>query len=798
MKPMSMMPPTRSPFRTLVLVVACALAVASCATNGQPANGGANTTNNTTTGTQAGGDFTCLTPATSDGQIAIQCQARPELSIDATGKKVSNGGLLPMAVGVVKIGADLKVDITIKNTAATTTAAALRIESISIAYDNLAPDETDEKPALDCLNGAGTAKCSKATWKHIVPASFNLGAGQATEEKFAVVYRRYDAKDRTAKVTIKFLNVDSKSGLQTYTFSVKTEQGKPKLELQPADGLLFPYVQPGIADPPKQKFSALNSGDAVLTIGAVKLAEIDPSFTLKLIDPPDFDTEVHVGGKPWVFAKPLELEVGKAAEFEVTFSPKDDKKKGGVAKFDSNDPDNVNRKIQIDGNTSVPCLSMNPTGKYNFGGAVPGMVPGELTVTLKNCGSADLVVTSIDFIKEEKMSNEFAIDLAPLAGKLKAGDTVVRATNPLVLKINEAADFKVKYQPEDITPNDSPADFATIKPKSNAFVTKTLTLEGIGVKETCPIAKVTVQEGEQVVPQTLIHLKGDKSTAPGGGSIKKYKWTVKQPAGSNQPLLPNASFANPTLMANASGEYEFCLDVWDGNDVKSCLTTCQKVLVIPNNALHIELLWDTPADPDQTDSGPAAGADLDLHFAHPLASTLDLDCDGAADPWFSNPWDTFWFNAAPEWGVAGVPKDNPTLDLDDTDGAGPENLNLVDPEGSPDDPVAYSLGVHYWNDHGYGTSYATVSIYIQGGLALQFTKIKLDPLDMWFVGKVNWPNTASGGGKKVFDTCYQSGLSCPAKKNLMWQPKGDWCITKCYVNKVFNGTVGNAFAGKCQ
>ena len=797
MKPMSLMPPTRSPFRTIALVFAGALAVASCATSSQPGTVDPNGKPLPNGGGQSGGDFACLAPATGTGTVKIECNARPELSIDATGKKVSNGGLLPMAVGTVKIGADLAVQVTIKNTQTTNSAAALKIESITIAYDNLAPEETEEKPAVDCLNGAGTAKCGKTIWKHIVPASFAPGAGQATSEQFSIVYHRYDAKDRSAKVTIKFLNVDVTTGLQSYTFSVKTEQGKPKLELQPSDGLLFPYVQPGTIAPSK-KFSALNSGDAVLTIGSVKLAEIDPSFTLKLIDPPDFDTEVHVGGKPWVFAKLLELEVGKAAEFEVTFTPKDDKKKSGVVKFDSNDPDNVNRKIQIDGNTSVPCLSMNPIGKYNFGGAVPGLVPGELTVTLKNCGSADLVLTSIDFIKEEKMSNEFAIDLAPLAGKLKAGDTVVSATNPLVLKPNEPADFKVKYQPEDITPDGSPADFATIKPTSNASVAKTLTLEGIGVKETCPIAKVIVQEGEQVVPQTLIHLKGDKSTAPGGGSIKKYKWTVKQPAGSNQPLLPNASFINPTLLANASGEYEFCLDVWDGNDVKSCVTTCQKVLVIPNNALHIELLWDTPADPDQTDSGPAAGADLDLHFAHPLASTLDLDCDGAADPWFSNPWDTFWFNAAPEWGVAGVQKDNPTLDLDDTDGAGPENLNLVDPEGSADDPVAYSLGVHYWNDHGYGTSYATVSIYIQGGLALQFTKIKLDPLDMWFVGKVNWPNTASGGGKKVFDACYQSGQSCPAKKNLMWQPKGDWCITKCYVNKVFNGTVGNAFAGKCQ
>jgi hypothetical protein len=170
------------------------------------------------------------------------------------------------------------------------------------------------------------------------------------------------------------------------------------------------------------------------------------------------------------------------------------------------------------------------------------------------------------------------------------------------------------------------------------------------------------------------------------------------------------------------------------------------------------------------------------------------------DPWFANPWDTFWFNATPQWGSAapGV-NDDPTLDLDDTDGAGPENLNLIEPEGTIDDPISYAVGVHYWNDHGYGTSYGTVSIYIQGGLALQFTKVKLDPLDMWYVGKINWPNTATGGLKKVFDTCYQSGDSCKAGKSLMWQPKGDWCITKCYKNAAFEGTVGGgAASGACK
>ena len=225
------------------------------------------------------------------------------------------------------------------------------------------------------------------------------------------------------------------------------------------------------------------------------------------------------------------------------------------------------------------------------------------------------------------------------------------------------------------------------------------------------------------------------------------------------------------------GEYEFCLEVWDTNAVKSCVPTCEKVLVIPNNAVHFELIW-----------GP--DADLDLHFAHPKASSADLDCDGKPDPWFADPLDAFWLNLAPSWGDPLTKVDDPNLTLDDTDGFGPEDLNLGQPEGTVADPMAYAVGVHYWADQGAGATLASLSLYSQGGLALQFSGVKLEPLDMWYVGRLNWPNLISGGTKKVFDTCYQSGASCPAGKNLMWQANGDRCITKCYENKALVKKVG--------
>lgn len=97
------------------------------------------------------------------------------------------------------------------------------------------------------------------------------------------------------------------------------------------------------------------------------------------------------------------------------------------------------------------------------------------------------------------------------------------------------------------------------------------------------------------------------------------------------------------LLLNCAGAYAICEKRWcDGVlDLASCLD----VVVVPEEAVHIELIWDTPGDADQTDEGPVAGADMDLHLAHPLASGADLDCDGKPDPWFDTNFDCFGLTA---------------------------------------------------------------------------------------------------------------------------------------------------------
>ena len=174
--------------------------------------------------------------------------------------------------------------------------------------------------------------------------------------------------------------------------------------------------------------------------------------------------------------------------------------------------------------------------------------------------------------------------------------------------------------------------------------------------------------------------------------------------------------------------------------------------VTTGEGIHIELLWTTPNDPDETDEGPTAGADLDLHFTHPFAVSRDTNGDGVPEPWFDGQYDAFWFNPHPNWGsLDPAVDDDPRLDRDDTDGAGPENLNVQAPEAA-----TYRIGVHAWSDHGYGPSYATVRVYVYGEPVFAWEDVELLPCALWEVGALSWPSgtvapqlDAAGQGPRI-------------------------------------------------
>ena len=152
---------------------------------------------------------------------------------------------------------------------------------------------------------------------------------------------------------------------------------------------------------------------------------------------------------------------------------------------------------------------------------------------------------------------------------------------------------------------------------------------------------------------------------------------------------------------------------------------------------------------------------MDLHFAHqdamltntcteplklckksdgsqtPCYCLPDQDKDGKTDPWFHKHFDTYWLNPNPNWGSSDPSiNDNPGLDLDDTDGWGPENLNLKEAQNGTE----YWVGVHYWKAHDFGKSIATVRIYILGILEAELVGDPMGECDMWWVKRISWPS----------------------------------------------------------
>jgi len=225
-------------------------------------------------------------------------------------------------------------------------------------------------------------------------------------------------------------------------------------------------------------------------------------------------------------------------------------------------------------------------------------------------------------------------------------------------------------------------------------------------------------QGATVAPQTRIALRLE--LAPGVAAPARVDWSVEQPSGSQSFFEPSTDPLQATFEANIIGGYRFAAFAY-ASDGRSIATLNLLVSVVPGPGLHIQLSWRTPGDVNEGDNGGdpiyfSVGSDVDLHLLHPKANGKFFD--------FS--YDCYWENTNPEWGIFD-PSDNAQLDRDDTDGGGPEIIALTSPEAD----ATYTIGVHYWNDWGYGKAFATLRIYLDGALMDEWADVELDNDDLW-------------------------------------------------------------------
>ncbi|MCB9554206.1 MAG: choice-of-anchor D domain-containing protein [Myxococcales bacterium] len=446
-------------------------------------------------------------------------------------------------------------------------------------------------------------------------------------------------------------------------------------------------------------------------------------------------------------AEPIVVGPGAQIVLDARYVPAAPGVADGELLIESNAVNTPELTVRLYANGAEPCINVTP-GSIDFGSGLlvddrAGETPNQRGVTIESCGTVPLRVRRIEF---EDPRDAFGVLDLPEAVE---GEPLIELPAAVAGEEFPARLLQVGFWPvelgvyggrmlvySDATPVDEPV---------------AVDLFGRGVDNTCPLP-VSTRDAYEVQPLDIITLDGTPSTDP-DGEVVEWRWTVVQrPDGSvSQPV---ESFDDPTRPADGgadddtgtpralffidlAGDYVIELQAVDALGQPSCDPPAAQIRVsaVPEQDLHIQLVWTTPDDPDETDT---IGTDIDLHFRH----------ERAGEKWGSEAqgWDCYFRNTNPDWGVLGEVVDNPSLDIDDTNGAGPENINLSEPEIG----VTYDIGAIYFRASStFGDpmipssrehpSYATLRVFTRGVPLLELVGQELDETSqLWHVARVTW------------------------------------------------------------
>jgi hypothetical protein len=392
-----------------------------------------------------------------------------------------------------------------------------------------------------------------------------------------------------------------------------------------------------------------------------------------------------------VFSVPQEsilLEVDERATIEVTFTPPNYLDYSDVLTLGSTDQRLEDLEIPITGvggDGPTPDIHVDPIA-IDFGDVDSGSVAIEF-FTVENKGDGPLFISATT----QTGAGVFEIVGDP-DGYTLDGDTV--------------ANVAVTY-----SPTSTAGDYGSFTIASNdpdEPVVEVTLLGNNGGEYQYPVA--VINGPDQVDPPELVSLDGSDSYDPNGGAIVSYRWSLsKLPEGSQSELNAEAADAS-NFQVDVAGTYWVELQVTNEAGVASAPTK-QVIEAVPEDLIHIELVWDTN------------NSDLDLHLL-----------EGSGAQFYLIPGDCCYCNPSPNWGDFFESTDNCRLDLDDRFGFGPENINIDIPsEGE------FFTQVYYFTDNGGGPTNATVRFYIDGKLDRTFTKL-MNQTELWQVAYIRTPD----------------------------------------------------------
>ena len=242
-------------------------------------------------------------------------------------------------------------------------------------------------------------------------------------------------------------------------------------------------------------------------------------------------------------------------------------------------------------------------------------------------------------------------------------------------------------------------------------------------KKSRPVAVIDAPAGP--LAALSVYVADGSSSHDSDGHIVAWHWTVPAlPAGSRIELLPDPATggAKVSFQPDLLGSYQIRLVVTDDDGLDS-LPAVYEFGAQDDNGLRIELTWDR----DYTD--------VDLHLVD----------ETAGGTFFSEPYDCYFQNRAPDWGVAGSTDDDPVLPFDQDEGYGPEVIGIHTPAAA-----TYHVFANYYCDDGFGGTGATIRLYANGALQTEAHSTLVHTGDLWDVATVQF--AADGTATMVVST----------------------------------------------
>ena len=474
---------------------------------------------------------------------------------------------------------------------------------------------------------------------------------------------------------------------------------------------------------------------------------------LYLLGSLDFDfTMPSIGGEPTPIEPtlPIVVEAGSSEEVFLTYFPATDAEDTGTLVASVARASTTSVDVSISGNRTGPCMQV--AGEDSLAFAHRSLDDDHhATLMIENCSeSENLTITAIALSSHPDLygHERFTLTVMP------------NLDTPLVIAPEGSTEVEVTFSPIRYTPENHPdcfdssgcmledGAFLTIESDDELTSPKEMEVTGTGTDLTCPIAVARARvrgtgdwhdDVDATVRQTL-ELNGTHSSYP-GGTVTAYSWdVVEHPDGSTAELSPTSTSPTPTFYLDMVGTYRFQLEVTGNTGIPSCGPAEVVVNVVSGRDIFVQVWWETPGDTNPNDTGYTARSDMDLHFMHPNGQ------------WNQEPWDCYWMNESPDWGVRERENDNPTLIHSDYE-AGPETVILDNAEGTVHEPFVYSVGVYNYNDNGYGYSDVTVQIVFAGHEPQTFTRRYIHDKQFWDVARISWPN-----GIESIDQLYPGGF----------------------------------------